>query len=394
MPTSDALSPTWLLGEQAETALREMASIDDPLAASKRLRKKFTAEQARLVVEQLELRKRARQKFARHDAMFFTRQSLEQATDEQVAACKAGYFAECPRVADLCCGIGGDALGLAQVAEVVGYDLDETLLQFANANAQVNEASAEFRCDDVTRVDLSQFDAWHLDPDRRADGRRSVQLANHCPDLAAIEQMLRINPNAAIKLAPATVVPEHWRSEFEFEWISRGRECKQLVAWHGSLVGLPGRHRATAIGTRGLMAGIVSEPTAMPAAADFPRAYLHEPDPAVIAADLTGALADLNDLSPLGTGAVYLTSEHPVDHPLLTSFEVLAADSWSLKRFRGILSELNMGPVEVKKRGVSVDPAKLASQLKSRGDQPGVLIVTRIGKRQIGIVARRLQETA
>ena len=47
--------------------------------------------------------------------------------------------------------------------------------------------------------------------------------------------MLARNANAAIKLAPATKLPPDWIARCELEWISRDRECRQLVAWHGNL---------------------------------------------------------------------------------------------------------------------------------------------------------------
>ena len=58
------------------------------------------------------------------------RVGLEQASDEVVAAHKAGRFSDCGRVADLCCGIGGDTLALAARAEVVAC--------FARASVSLN----------------------------------------------------------------------------------------------------------------------------------------------------------------------------------------------------------------------------------------------------------------
>ena len=44
----------------------------------------------------------------------------------------------------------------------------------------------------------------------------------------------------------------------------------------------------------------------------------------------------------------------------------------------------------LQKRGVTVDPEKFRRDLKLRGDDAATLILTRIGKRQVAIVARRL----
>jgi hypothetical protein len=46
--------------------------------------------------------------------------------------------------------------------------------------------------------------------------------------------------------------------------------------------------------------------------------------------------------------------------------------------------------VEIKKRGVPVDPNKFWRQLKLRGSKDAVLVLTRIGRREVAIVARRV----
>ena len=57
----------------------------------------------------VDLRQRAAVKFARAGEMFFDREGLEMATREEVARYRAWRLREAGDVADLCCGIGGDA---------------------------------------------------------------------------------------------------------------------------------------------------------------------------------------------------------------------------------------------------------------------------------------------
>ena len=54
--------------------------------------------------------------------MYFVRAALEQASPEVVAKHRARRFADlgCQQIADLGCGIGGDAIALAAQAEVTG----------------------------------------------------------------------------------------------------------------------------------------------------------------------------------------------------------------------------------------------------------------------------------
>jgi uncharacterized protein (DUF885 family) len=83
----------WLTGSEAAAYLAELAASAEPLHISiERLRRGLSPVKAHLLLEQVELRRRAREKFTSADRMFFTRVGLEQATDEWVARYKAARF--------------------------------------------------------------------------------------------------------------------------------------------------------------------------------------------------------------------------------------------------------------------------------------------------------------
>src|SRR5437773_2735446 len=68
---------------------------------------------------------RAHCKFPELPYVWATPEAREQATHALLAAHKARQFAQMnpARIFDLCCGIGGDALALAEVAPVTAIDL-------------------------------------------------------------------------------------------------------------------------------------------------------------------------------------------------------------------------------------------------------------------------------
>src|SRR5262245_8176477 len=212
----------WLVSEAAEPwlAMTRDESSSAGTATNvivNRLRKELTLEQAHLVIEQWELRRRAREKFRLADRMFFTRKGLEQATDEQVAEYKAARFPAGVEIVDLCCGIGGDFMSLAGRGPAGGIDSDPVAAIIAAANA---------RCSVVVQ-DAAEYPVaglhWHCDPDRRTTGRRATRGELFQPPLAAIEKLLGQSRHAAIKLAPATEVPIAWSESGELEWLgSRG----------------------------------------------------------------------------------------------------------------------------------------------------------------------------
>ncbi len=100
------------------------------------LREALSANRVHLILEQVQLREKAREKFPQADRMFFTPLGLQQATDAWIAAYKAGRFARGEPVADLCCGIGGDLMALAARGPVQGVDRDPATAILAEANVR------------------------------------------------------------------------------------------------------------------------------------------------------------------------------------------------------------------------------------------------------------------
>lgn len=383
----------WLVSTEGTEALAIAAGLAGELTTRlKRLRDFLSPEQAAAALQQCELRERARAKFSAAEQMFFTPLGLEQATDEAVARYKARRFEEQAKLFDLCTGIGGDLLAMATVAKVTGYDRDEVSAVFAEANAAaVGRTGVVVRNCDVTSVDLGQCDAWHLDPDRRPAGRRTTRVDLHEPSAEAISTLLAQNQNAAIKLAPAASWPEVWTSEAEWEWISRGRQCRQLVAWFGRLAQAAGKRRATLVAEDGTVAGsIVGDEDVLPPRADSVDRFVIEPDNAVQAAQLGGTIALKHELSALCSGATYLTGPRPVVDPLVACFEVEEVLPFDVKKLKSLLRERGVGQLEIKVRGVEQDPGELRKRLSLAGPTAKTLLLTRIGQRQMAIVARRV----
>src|SRR3954452_20295369 len=123
----------WLVSSAAKGWLASDSS--DPVRLITRLRKELSAERAHLVAEQIELRRRGREKFALAEQMFFTRKGLEQATDDCIAAYKGTRFSVGAQVFDLCCGTGGDLVAFCRRGPAVGVDCDDVTVLFAQANA-------------------------------------------------------------------------------------------------------------------------------------------------------------------------------------------------------------------------------------------------------------------
>src|SRR5438067_1472249 len=93
MPDIELDEYRWLASEAAEPWLARAGAHGGELASLVRLlRRDLSADRAHRVIEQVELRQRAKEKFSRPEQMLFTRQALEQASGEAPASYKAGRF--------------------------------------------------------------------------------------------------------------------------------------------------------------------------------------------------------------------------------------------------------------------------------------------------------------
>jgi hypothetical protein len=392
----------WLVSDAAVpwlAAAREGIKHDGQASVGliSRLRKDLSAARAHLVVEQVDLRRRAREKFSLAERMFFSRKGLEQATDEFIAHYKAGRFARGERVADLCCGIGGDLIGLARRGPVEGVELDAAAALFARANLNVSDADLSVSSIDVlnaTAFDLDRVGGWHCDPDRRAEGRRTTRIETYQPSLESLTKMLSRNPHAAIKLAPAAKAPDHWRETTELEWIGSRGECRQQVAWFGALARQPGKHAASVVDAPNAARTVIGAPhEPIPVAARL-GLFVYEPHAAVLAAQLTGALCRELSLESVSAAPGYLTGDRAMFDPLLATFEVIDALPLDRKQLKAYCREHQIGRLEVKKRGVDIEPEGLRREIVGKGDESATVIVVRMETSVRAIVTKRVSSGA
>lgn len=385
----------WLIGDDAAKQLRELSdSPEEPLRMAARLRRAHSANRTRLLLEQIELRKRAIRKFALANQMFFTRTALEQATDEHVAIYKAGRFAGHSFVADFCCGIGGDFLAMSRLTTCIGVERDPVAAAFAAANLAVLRRADQFVNESrvvarsATVADAAASDAWHVDPDRRPTGKRTTRAELHEPSPRMIDELLQARSRGAVKLAPAAVFPDRWSSEAELEWISRGGECRQLVVWFGELAAATGRRRATAV-AREASSFVGAPNTRLPAAESVQR-YCYELDASLLASKLAGSFMAECGIAALSHDGGYATSDRLHPHQLLVAFETLDVLPPRIRLIKAWLEARKIGRVELKCRGVDADPAQWVRQLRGKDSEEATILLTRHGGKPVAVITKRI----
>ena len=398
----------WLMSEEAMPLLKQVegafAERVNVVRIAKSLRKLTTPTRGALVMEQAQLRKKAGQKFTRASRMFFTRRGLEQASGQRLAEYKASRFKSLENVADVCCGIGGDLLSLARRDKLdgakalpvttVGVEIDELTSLFARKNLDAYALDREFvdvRQIDFAEFDLSKLDGIHVDPDRRVQ-ERTVHGSRFMPSLPDVFQRLGSDCSAAIKVAPATPHAGYFPPGVQREWIGDDRECKQQILWVGPATEKPGHRTATHIGKKGEISQIsVVENEARPGVVIGSQIlrYLYEPHAIVLAAQLNNVMGDRYGLKRFSADVVYLTGDEDIEDPLLTQFEVLAVLPISLRKTQVFLNRLEVGEIEVKKRGIDDVTVSQFKRLKLAGNQRATVLLTRLGRSRIAVIAKR-----
>jgi hypothetical protein len=118
--------------------------------------------------------------------------------------------------------------------------------------------------------------------------------------------------------------------------------------------------------------------------------YVYEPEGAVIRAGGIPVLASMLGASVLDRSIAYLTSDRLRLSPYATAFAVSEVLPYDQRVLRSWVREHGVGTLEIKKRGLQVDPAQLRRQLRPRGTQQATLILTRTIDGARAIVAERI----
>ncbi|UNO41389.1 class I SAM-dependent methyltransferase [Streptomyces sp. MST-110588] len=381
-----------LLAPEGQALLAALRGHDpaDELATATRLRRDHPAPLVSAALGQAALRRRATAKFG-EDAhrMYFTPNGVEQSTRTTVATYRAERLAALGvrSLADLCCGVGGDAIALARAGiRVLAVDRDPLACAAARANAEALGLAGliEVREADVTEVDTSSYDAVFVDPARRGGrgggrsggrpGGRIFDPEAYSPPLSWAVGAARTAPYAALKIAPG-VPHEAIPADAEAEWISDGGDVKEAVLWFGTGPGIrPGAHRATLLPAGDSLLGAdLPDPGPGPVGR-----WLYEPDGAVIRAHLVADVAQRVGGRLIDPTIAYITADTLVPTPYATAYEITDVLPFNVKRLKALLRERETGTAVIKKRGSAVEPDELRKKLKLSGPNSCTVIMTRV----------------
>ena len=382
----------WLLSPAGEAALTTAADLlgrGDALAATTALRATgLDPDRAAAALTQATLRRQAEAKFG-PDAhrMLFTRAGLEQATRAVVASRRAERLvaAGATRVADLGCGIGSDARAFARAGlRVLAVEADPTTAALAAAN--LAGTGAVVHQGDATAVDLSDVDAAFCDPARRdaARGPRVFDPDAFSPPWSFVRALAGSVARTVLKVAPGldhALIPPG----AEAEWVSVGGDVVEAAIWCGPLAEHP--RRATVL--RGVRAAVLTGSGRARAPVGPLGRYLYDPDGAVVRSHLVAEFAATIDGTLADPRIAYVFTDDLVATPFGSGFEIVDRLPYGVKPLRAELRRRGIGRLEIRKRGVAVEPDRLRRELRLDGPDEAVLVLTRVQDEPIALLARR-----
>ncbi len=396
----------WLISDDAviwlDRCRSDLQQGVDTLKMLQRLRQQISVGRSRLVVEQSELRNRARHKFHRHDQMFFTAKGLQQATSENLATYKSNRFKSAIEVADLCCGIGGDLIAFSESYPTTAVDRDSVSCLFAMANCQVcaretGPLSVQVKQADIADVRFAENCSIHIDPDRRPADIRTVD-PEHCePRLDQVTSIIARHPHVALKLAPAAKLNFAAPVHLQREWIGDPRESKQQVCWFGDLIDGTHARVATVVGDSGEVlsqyGGYCPVQNQIPLDADISseievNSYIYDVHSTLIASGLFDQFARQFGLKRVSPAIAYLIGSK-ISHGLAARFRIMDSCAADRKRIESMLRSFDIGDLEFKCRGIDLATQHRYAKLKLLGTQRRTLFITRRHSSSIAILAER-----
>lgn len=377
-------------------AVAAALSESDPesLAAATRLRTAYPAPLAAAALTQAALRRRAEFKLgSRAGAFLVTADGLEQASRWDVAAWRARHVAAsgARRVIDLCCGLGVDAAAFAEEGlEVLAIERDPATAVLARANLHgLATVVAGDAVDVVPDAAVEPGTVVFCDPARRTARGRSWDIGDMSPSWAFVEGLLAGTTPAVVKLGPGfpdRLIP----AAVAARWVSVDGDLVECGLWSGMSV--RSGDREAILLPAGDRLPVDTDPP--PAASRGPRVgdIVYEPDPAVIRSGAIGTLCRFLDAEPIAQRISYLLSQTARPTAFARAFEVLRVDPWKQRLLAEWAAAHDVGVLEIKKRGVDLDPARVRRQLRLRGSRSATVIVTPSAIGTVCLVVRRVDD--
>lgn len=382
-----------------ESLIDKLSQIRDVKKRRVLLEKKgFGKPEIEKLLEEVHLRIKGKLKFPRAHQMKFSRDSLAQASSKYVAEYRTWKMrqklGEVQKSLDVGGGIGGDTIAMALRWRVLSVERDPATMEMLKHNAQVYniDRNVDFILGDILKLfddiefqkKLEDIDCIFFDPSRRSKGKRTVKIEEYEPPLLLVEKLKNFSQNICVKIAPGVDL-SRITYDCDVEVISFKGEVKEVVLWFGKFKTTGDKKVILATKLPERITWIQkSKKYKVPLSK--PKVYLYEPDPAFIKAHLIGDIAEIYNLSQLHGKVAYLTSDTFINTPILKSYHVLTYETLDYSSINRTLTTLNIGKVDLKSRGISVDLKSIQKSIHGKGKKRGLVIFTKVLNKPSAII--------
>jgi hypothetical protein len=185
-----------------------------------------------------------------------------------------------------------------------------------------------------------------------------------------------------VKTAPGidrAMVPAGWEVEFDADH----RELKEAVLWSPGWATAPARATVLPAGV-----SLVAEPATPPAPVRSPGRYLLDPSPAVTRAGAVADLAASHGAWQIDPRIAFLSADQPLRSPFGRSLAIEASLPFGVKRLAAELRRLDVGAVEIRRRGLAGDVDALRRRLRGDGRRTATVVLTRVVDRPWAFVCQ------
>jgi hypothetical protein len=346
----------------------EIGSIAND-SLSKETSKKFSQQERRAIFHYLEILPKIRKKFGVD--LICDRLACEQATAKDISEYKAKLWPGGAKIADLCCGMGGDSFWMPPGIAASGADISPERVFMYNKNMEI--LKQPHRAILQNALDAKGGDFFCIDPARR-EGLN--------PNFESILELSKKFSGGMAKLPPAYPESE-LPKETDVLYLGNASDCRECLM----LTGVFGRGiaRAVAICENETLEWQCEKRELQNASLNvkYLGNYILEPNPVLVRSHLFLSEAKKQGFWQIDSTLAYLSSENLPEHKGFAAYKVIEQCPLSTNNVKAMLKKRNAGKITLKKRGVEVVPEAEIRRLAPKGEKEYILFYTRIlGKKQ------------
>ena len=384
--------------KQIEDILKKISILLDNKVSDKEILEKNKIEFIEELLSIAKARKRASEsKYKSLNLQYLNEDDLRFSTPKDLANYRAKRL-KCNKIADLCSGIGSQAIAFSQVCkEVLAIEINERKIEYAKANDK--RKKVKFIVGDILSEkiikSIKEFtpDIIFCDPERMEEEKeRTLESIN--PNIKKIIEIYsKITPNLCIEVPPqinqGILIP---LGTYEAEYLSYNNKLNRLDLYFGEL-------KKAEVSVADISGARIEKSSKAPKAkaAVFPSEYIYEVSTAITKAGLENEFAQSINAETLGTekNKLLLTSNEASKTKEAKAFSKTYRVLGFSDNFKNIIQTLKnnkIGKVILKK---SVPPENYWQERKKyekflHGKKEACLFSVKSNNKEIEIVAEEL----